>query len=130
VALHRLVDIVNHDLDVHSRLDRDGGDLLDDVAGGVEVNDALVDAHLEAVPGVGTVTARGLAGGDDELLGRHADGALDLELLVLGALDEVTADLLEVLDITGGERDTDALDGSLGVTLETLLVVSGHGCAN
>jgi hypothetical protein len=67
-------------------------DLLDDVGRRVEVDETLVDAHLVAVPGLGTLTAGGLAGGDAERLGRDAHGALDLELLVLGAVDEVGAD--------------------------------------
>ena len=33
-------------------------DLLDDLAGGVQVNETLVDLELVAVPGLGTLTAR------------------------------------------------------------------------
>jgi hypothetical protein len=33
-------------------------DLLDDLAGGVEVNEALVNLELVAIPGLGTFTAR------------------------------------------------------------------------
>ena len=33
-------------------------DLLDDLAGGVEVDQTLVDLELVAVPGLGTFTAR------------------------------------------------------------------------
>ena len=33
-------------------------DLLDDLAGGVEVDQTLVDLELVAVPGLGTLTAR------------------------------------------------------------------------
>lgn len=47
--------------------------------------------HLEAVPGVGTLTAGSLAGGDAQSLGGHADGALHLQLLVLSTLDQVSA---------------------------------------
>ena len=39
-------------LDIDTRLDGDRGDLLNNVGRGVQVDDALVDAHLEAVPGV------------------------------------------------------------------------------
>lgn len=42
------------DLDFDSGVNADGGDLTHDLAGGVQVDQALVDAHLEAVPGVGT----------------------------------------------------------------------------
>src|SRR5262245_56287994 len=40
------------DLDLHPRLDADGCDLLDDLGRRVQVDDALVDAHLEVVPGL------------------------------------------------------------------------------
>lgn len=51
-----------------------------------------MDLHLEVVPGLGSFSARRLAGGDLEDLGGHADGALDAELLVFGTVDEVGAD--------------------------------------
>ena len=33
-------------------------DLLDDLAGGVEIDETLVDLELVAIPGLGTLTAR------------------------------------------------------------------------
>jgi len=78
-----------------------------------------VDAHLKGIPGLGTLTARRLAGGDLQVLGGQADGALNAELLVLGAVDELLADLLERLDVAGGEGDADLVD--LGALAEVLL---------
>jgi len=101
------------DLNVHIRLDGDGGDLLHDLAGRLEVDDALVDAHLETIPGLGTLTARSPAGGDAEALGGHTDRTTDGELLGLGAVDEVSTNLLEVADVPGGEGDADGVHGSL-----------------
>ena len=47
-----------------------------------------MDSHLEVFPGVGTLSARGLAGGDAQDLGGHADRTRDLHLLAEGnALD-------------------------------------------
>ena len=79
----------------------------------MEVDDSLVDPHLELVPGLTTLSARSLTGGDSQGLGGHPDGSLHLELLVLGPLDEVTADLLQRLDITGGQSDPDTVDWSI-----------------
>lgn len=76
----------------------------------MEIDETLVDAHLETIPGLGTVTARGLTGGDAKNLGGETDGSLNLELLILGALDKVRADLLEVLDVTGSQGDADTVD--------------------
>ena len=52
--------------------------------------------HLElvAVPGLRTLTARRLAGGDRKNLSGEADRALDAELLVLRAVDEVARDCI------------------------------------
>ena len=57
----------------------------------MQINDALVDTHLVAVPGLGAFTAGGFAGGDAQNLGGHAHRSLDLQLLVLCALDQVCA---------------------------------------
>jgi hypothetical protein len=84
------------DLNLNTGLDVDD-DLLDNLGGGVQVDEALVDAHLVGVPGLGTLTARGLAGGDLEVLGGQTDGALDAEILALGTVNELGADLLEAL---------------------------------
>ena len=69
-----------------------------------------MDAHLVHVPGLGTLTVGGLAGGDLERLGGEADGALDAEVLGLGALKELGGHLLEGLDLAGGEGDADLVD--------------------
>lgn len=58
---------------------------------GGKIDDTLVDAHLEAVPGLGTLTARSLTGGDTEDLGGHASGATSLDALLGSLLDEITA---------------------------------------
>lgn len=103
-------------LDIDSGLDGDARDLLEHVRRAVHVDQALVDTHLNTapllglsrrqlvnplsakstylvvVPGLGTLTARGLAGGDAKDFGRHAHWALDLQVLVLCALDQLLAD--------------------------------------
>ena len=89
-----------------------------------------MDAHLKGVPGLGTLTVGGLTGGDLEDLGGETDGALDAELLVLGTVDELLADLLEALDVAGGEGDADlepqSVNGLARIALgETCLVDLG-----
>lgn len=90
------------------------------------LDETLVDSHLKGIPGLGTLTVGGLAGGDAQVLGGQTDGALDAEVLGLGALDELAADLLEGLDLAGGEGDADLVD--LGrIELRLLLVLERHG---
>jgi len=102
------------DLDLDAGLQADAGNLLDELAGGVQVDQTLVDLELITIPGLGTLTARSLASGDLEDLRGEADRALDTELLVLGAGDQVSRELLQVLDIAARERDTDFVDLGLG----------------
>lgn len=73
-----------------------------------------MNPHFETVPCVGTLPARRLASGDSQSLGGHAHGTLDAELLIFGSANEICADLLKRLDITGsqGDADTLLLDGS------------------
>ena len=66
-----------------------------------------MDSHLEGVPGLGTLTTGGLTGGDLEALGWKTDWALDGKTLGLGALNELSADLLEGCNLAGGQGDTD-----------------------
>lgn len=70
----------------------------------------IVSPHLEHVPSLGTLTTRSLAGGDLEVLGWHADWALDAELLALSTLDELGADLLQRLHLARSQGDADLVD--------------------
>ena len=106
LVLERLVR-EDRDLDIHTGLEGRRSDLLDNLAGRVQVDQALVDAHLVVIPGLRTLTTRRLAGGVGEDLRRKTDRALHVELLVLRAVDEVIAHLLEALHVTRGERNAD-----------------------
>merc|ERR1719234_2292962 len=99
-------------LNLYTRLDVDGGDLLDDLRGGMQVDDALVDSHLELVPCLGTLTARSLPGGDPEHFGGHPHWALDLQLLLQG------------LHVPGGQSDPNPVDWRLLLNTLSILVCS------
>lgn len=61
------------DFDFYAGLNADGGDLLDNLRRTVQVDQTLVDPHLEAIPSFGSLTAGGLPGGDAQsLTGRNA----------------------------------------------------------
>ena len=62
----------NSNLNLNTSLDVDN-DLLDNLGRSVQVDETLVDAHLEHVPGLGTLTVGGLTGGDLEVLGCCGD---------------------------------------------------------
>merc|ERR1719474_1354076 len=85
--------ISNCYFNLYTRLDVDRGDLLHNLGWAVEINNPLVDPHLELVPGLGTLPTRGLTGGDTQGLGWHAHRSLHLQLLVLGSTDQVSTDL-------------------------------------
>lgn len=87
----------NGDLNIHTRLDVDRGDLLDNLSGGVEIDESLVDSHLKVIPGLGTLTVRGLSGGDVKNLGGESDRALDANVGVLSSRDDVGRDCVSFL---------------------------------
>jgi len=87
-------------------VDDDG---LDNLGRGVEVDETLVDTELVRVPGLGTFTTRGLAGGNLEVLGGETDGALDGKTLAASTLNELSADLLERLDLSAGQGNSDTV---------------------
>ena len=71
------------------------------------LDQTLVDPHLEAIPGLGTLTTGRLAGSDLQGLGGKTDGSLDTEVLRLGALDELLGYLLKGRDLAAGQGDSD-----------------------
>jgi hypothetical protein len=88
----------------------------------------LVDAHLVLVPGLGTLTARSLTGGDVQGLGGQTDGALDLEGLGAGTVDQLGADLLEGGDLARGEGDADLVDLLLTGKIVLVMRCAIGGC--
>ena len=121
-SLDILVERLVHDINSHSRFHGDVGDLGDHLLGAEELEDALVDAHLEAIVSVGTFTTRRLANHQSELLGRHAHRAVHTHRLVLliasaykvrlaeGLVLQICAYLLHGLNVLGGERNADTAD--------------------
>jgi hypothetical protein len=73
-----------------------------------------VNAHLKSVVGVGTLTARGLAGHQAENLGGHADGAGNLKVLADGAVLQLGAHSLKGLHLAGGKSNADSVNCHIG----------------
>lgn len=83
--------VLDGDFDINSGFDGDGSDLLDGVSRSLQVDQTLVDAHFEAIPGVGTFTAGRLASGDLKNSGGEGDGTSNTEVLILSTLDQIIA---------------------------------------
>ena len=95
------------DLDVDSGSDVHVGDIPDLCRGSGEVNDSLVDSHLESIEGVRTLAARTLPDSEPKDLGGQSDGPLSLDL-THGALGlKASAYLLEIGNIGAGHGDAD-----------------------
>lgn len=89
----------------------------------MQVDQSLVDPHLVSVPSLGTLTTWRLPGGVSQDLGGESDWTLDVQLLVLGSRDQVSADLLEVLDVSRSEGDSDSVDlGAWGRSIHILVL--------
>lgn len=65
-----------------------------------------MNSQLIHVPSLRTLTTRSLSGSDLEALSWETDGSLDTEILRLGAVNELLADLFEGRDSLGGQGDT------------------------
>ena len=64
--------VADGNLDVDTGIDRELRDLSHSLGWRLEVDHPLVDAHLEAIPGLGTFSTRRLSGRDAKRLCRHA----------------------------------------------------------
>jgi len=102
------------DLNLDSRLQADAGNLLDNLAGRVQVDQSFVYLELIAIPSLRTFTTRSLTGGDLQNFGGEADRAFDTELLVLGSVNEIGRELLQVPNVAAGKRDPDFVDFCTG----------------
>ncbi len=92
----------NDNFNIHSWFKGDVGQLTNNFRWGVKIKDALVDAHLPSVEGVGTFTARRLANHQAKDLGWHADWAGDLKVLFQSLVLQISANLFQSLDLGGG----------------------------
>lgn len=75
-------------VDINTGVDSEVSDFLDNAGWAVDVDDSLVDSHLESVPCLGTFTARRLTGGNLENLSGDAHGSSSFVALVLGSCDD------------------------------------------
>ena len=69
-----------------------------------------MDPHLKRIPSLTTLTTRRLARSNLQDLGRKSHGSLNAQILALGTLDQLLADLLERLHLAGGEGDANLVD--------------------
>ena len=77
----------------------------------MQIDESFVNAHLEAIPSVGTFTRRGLAGGDFQNFCRQSDGSLAVQFLLHGTLLEIGANLFQIRYVAAREGDPDPVDG-------------------
>jgi hypothetical protein len=105
--------ILDGNFDLNTRLDTDGGNLLHDLTGSVQVDQSLVNSHFEAVPCVGTFTTGRLTSGNLQDLGGKTNRAGNMQVFVRGTLLQVSADLFEVLDISRSQSNANAVHNLL-----------------
>jgi hypothetical protein len=84
----------NRDLNLDARLNIDN-DLLYHLGRRIQINQSLVNAHLEHIPSLASLTTGCFSGCDLQGFGGQADGALDAQVLGLGALKELGAHFFE-----------------------------------
>ena len=110
-----LLTVINGNIHLHTRFNTYASDLLYNITRGMQINQPLVNAHLELIPRVGTLSAGSLTGGNRQAFGGKTDRSRDIELLVGGTLLQVSAHLFEVLHVARGEGDADAVHLGTGI---------------
>ena len=85
-----VIGIGSGDFRLDSWLNADENDLLDNFRRAVQVNESLVDPHLESIPSLRTFTARSFPCSYSQSLGRHPNRSFHLEILFLRASDQIS----------------------------------------
>lgn len=85
-------------VDIYAWIDSEISDFLDNAWWAVDIDDSLVDSHLESVPGLWTLTTGTLTGGDLENLSWDANWSLCFVALVLGSSNDLSACSLKWLN--------------------------------
>merc|ERR1719159_1070376 len=101
--------VCDGDFNLHTRLDRNRCDLLDDVRRRVQIDQTLVDAHFKAIKGVGSLSTWTFADAQTQLLCWQSHWTCYVKVLILGTLDEISTDLLQGLDVATCEGNADAV---------------------
>ena len=91
-------------------------DLLHHFGRRIQIDQSLMNPHLEHVPCLTALTTRRLSCRDLQCLCRKSDRALDSKVLGLGALEEFGADLLKGLDFARCESNADLVHFLRGVS--------------
>lgn len=71
----------------------------------MQIDDPLVDPHLEAIPRLGTFTTGSFPRGDPQGLRRHTNRTVDNKVLVLSLTQEVGAHSFQSTNISTGQRN-------------------------
>eukprot|EP00069_Balaena_mysticetus_P010456 bmy_01186T0 len=120
--------ICNGDFNLDSWLSTDGSDLLDNLRRTVQVNESLVDPHLETIPSLRTFTTRSFPSSYSQSLCRHPNRSFHFEILFLRASDQVSTYLLQRLHVEAGEGDSNLVNRHLGLHGSLSGIFKSHGC--
>lgn len=94
--------ICDGDFNLDSRLNTDGGNLLNNLRRTVQINESLVDPHLKTIPSLRTFTTRSLSRSDSQSLGRHPHWSFHFEILFLCTSDQVSTHLFQGFYVAAG----------------------------
>ena len=120
-----VIGIGSGDFHLASWLNADGSDLLDTV----QVDELLVDPHLQSIPSLRTFTARSFPCSYSQSLGRHPNRSFHLEILFLLASDQISTHLLQRLHVAAGVGDPNPVNGHHRPYGSLAGIFKGHGAA-
>ena len=92
----------------------------------MDVDNSLVDSHLESIPSVGSFTTWRFTGGNSEDLGGDSDWPLNFVIEFPSSFHNLVASGLQWLGFSALEGDSDSLDFFDGLLALSLFFVSVH----
>lgn len=90
------IGICHSDFNLHCWLHTDGNNLLNSLRKTVQINESLLDSHLETIPSLRTFTTRRFSCSDSQGL-RYGNGSFRFEILFLCTSDQVSTHLFQVV---------------------------------
>merc|ERR1712042_426417 len=102
--------ISDGDLHLNTRFDAHTSNLFHHLCGGVQINEPLVDTHLETIPGLRPFTAGRFTCRDGKCFRRQSYRSLYQQLLLFGTTDEFRTNFFQTLHVAACEGYTNSMD--------------------
>jgi hypothetical protein len=100
-------------VNIYTWVNSEISDLLDNTWWAVNINDSLVDSHLESIPSLRSLTTWTLSCGDSQNLCGNANWALCLVILIFGSSNDFSTCSFQRFDMSASEGHSNDKDETI-----------------